>query len=561
MLMLTRLGPALVILLLTGPIAFGLAGTVLPAFGFLPVLGGMELTLRHFRDLFSEPAIFTSASLSLTMGLATAFISLLTVMLFIAGYAGTRAIGRVQHLVSPLLSLPHAAAAFGLAFLIAPSGMLARLISPELTGWQRPPDLLIVNDPMGLAMMAGLIVKEIPFLLLMTLAALPQAPLPQTRMLAASLGYGRMAGFLLGLWPVIYRQIRLPVFAVIAFASSVVDVGIILGPTRPAPLAVRLVEWMDDPDLSMRNLASAGALLQLGVTGLALALWLGLERLGAALCTRMAMHGWRFRRDALIRAAALAAMVLAAAIVLAGLCSLLLWSFAGLWQFPDALPSSFTLRTWMRTLPSILEPLRMTLLAGLLSTPIASLLAILCLMNEDETRRRPGRGALTLLYLPLLIPQVAFVFGLQLFLVYAGMLATLPALVLAHLVFVMPYAYLSLKDPWYAFDRRYDQIAAGLGKGRARRFFSIRLPVMLRAVLTTAAVGFAVSVGLYLPTVLVGAGRLTTVTSEAVALASGGNARVIGAYAFWQMFLPAAGFAVATFMPTLIFRRFRGMQV
>ena len=42
------------------------------------------------------------------------------------------------------------------------------------------------------------------------------------------------------------------------------------------------------------------------------------------------------------------------------------------------------------------------------------------------------------------------------------------------------------------------------------------------SILTAAAVGFAVSVGQYLPTLLIGAGRLPTITTEAVALASGG---------------------------------------
>ena len=67
-----------------------------------------------------------------------------------------------------------------------------------MTGWERPPDLLIVNDPMGLSMIAGLIVKEIPFLLLITLAALPQVDLARSRPLSASLGYGRIAGFVFG---------------------------------------------------------------------------------------------------------------------------------------------------------------------------------------------------------------------------------------------------------------------------------------------------------------------------------------------------------------------------
>src|SRR5690606_3117025 len=103
----------------------------------------------------------------------------LFVMLFVAGWAGTRSFSRVQHLLSPLLSVPHTAAAFGLVFLIAPSGMIARVLSPELTGWTRPPDLLIVNDPLGLSMTAGLVLKEIPFLLLIALAALSQVDLPR----------------------------------------------------------------------------------------------------------------------------------------------------------------------------------------------------------------------------------------------------------------------------------------------------------------------------------------------------------------------------------------------
>ncbi|MGO4831887.1 ABC transporter permease, partial [Rhizobiaceae sp. 2RAB30] len=232
--MLTRLGPPLAIALLAGPILAGLAGTLLPALGYLPSLGGTHLTSDHVAKLLAEPGIFTSAALSLASGLVTTALSVLVVMLFVAAWAGTRAFGRVSHLISPLLSVPHAAAAFGLAFLIAPSGMISRLISPELTGWSRPPDLLIVNDPYGLSMMAGLIVKEIPFLLLIALAAMPQVDVIRTRALTAALGYGRIAGFLYGLWPPLYRQMRLAVFAVIAFASSVVDVSVILGPTTPA---------------------------------------------------------------------------------------------------------------------------------------------------------------------------------------------------------------------------------------------------------------------------------------------------------------------------------------
>ncbi len=559
--MLTRLGPPLAIALLAGPILAGLAGTLLPALGYLPSLGGTHLTSDHVAKLLAEPGIFTSAALSLASGLVSTVVSVLVVMLFVAAWAGTRAFGRVRHLISPLLSVPHAAAAFGLAFLIAPSGMISRLISPELTGWSRPPDVLIVNDPYGLSMTAGLVVKEVPFLLLIALAAMPQLDVTRTRALTAALGYGRIAGFLYGLWPPLYRQMRLAVFAVIAFASSVVDVSVILGPTTPPPLAVRLMGWMNDPDLEMRFVASAGAMLQLLVTGIALLAWIGLERLGAVALDRGALAGIRLRRDGWLRLIAQILMIVPAAAISGGLAVLCLWSIAGLWQFPDALPESFTLAAWAKALPGLGAPLVTTLLVATAATLIAVLLAVLCLIREVETGRTGGRWALVLIYLPLIVPQVAFLFGLQLFIVFSGAVASLPALILAHLVFVLPYVFLSLSDPWHAYDQRYDAISAGLGKSRRTTLLRVRLPMLLPAMLTAAAVGFAVSVGQYLPTVLIGAGRLETITTEAVALASGGNRRIIGVYAFFQMLLPALGFLVATAVPALIFRRRRALRV
>lgn len=558
--MLPRLGPPLTVLLLAGPVLAGLAGTALPAFGYLPALGGTTFSLDPFRQLAAQPGVWQGAATSLTSGLAAACLSLAAVMLFLAGWAGTRTFGRVQHLVSPLLSVPHAAAAFGLAFLVAPSGLAARAVSPWLTGWERPPDLLIVNDPLGLTLIAGLTVKEIPFLFLIALAALTQAPVARTRMLAASLGYGRVAGFLFCTWPAIYRQMRLAVFAVIAFSTSVVDMAMILGPTRPPTLAVQLVGWMNDPDLSRRFLACAGALLQLGVTALALILWTALERAGATLRENLALAGRQMRRDSAVRVLGAGAMIAAAGTVGLGLAALCLWSVAGPWQFPDALPRSLTLRGWESAAQTMPGPLHTTLAAGALSTAIAVALAVLCLLNEDRTGRRAGRGAAALLYLPLIVPQAAFLFGLQLLFLVAGVEAGMPALVLTHLVFVLPYVFLSLSDPWRAFDRRYEQVAAGLGRSRAATLGLIRLPMLARPLLTAAAVGFAVSVGLYLPTLLVGAGRLPTLATEAVALAAGGNRRVIGVWAFVQMALPFLGFAVATLAPALLWRRFRAMR-
>lgn len=75
---------------------------------------------------------------------------------------------------------------------------------------------------------------------------------------------------------------------------------------------------------------------------------------------------------------------------------------------------------------------------------------------------------------------------------------------------------------------------------------------MVAPLLTAFAVGLAVSIGQYLPTQFLGAGRVSTVTTETVALASGGNRRLIGVWALVQAGLPLVGFVVALAVPRWI---------
>lgn len=550
----------LTLCLLFLPITFGLLGTLLPAFGYLPALGHHGLSLQPFRDLASTPGLVTATVLSMATGLVATLISLAVTLVFIAGHAGTPMLSRMQHLLAPLLAVPHAAVAFGVAFLFAPSGFLIRLAAPFL-GIDRPPDVLIPHDPLGFTMIAGLVIKETPFLLLVTLAALPQVELGAARRLAASFGYGRIAGFVYLLWPTLYRQIRFAVYAVIAYTSSVVDVALILGPNLPGTLAVQLVQWMNDPDLDARFLASAGAVLQLGVTLAALLLWFFLERLSAIMMRNARERGWRFERDRLLCRASVLAVGLVGGVVFAGLAILAIWSLAGLWRFPDILPQSFTLRSWMSASPSLGNAVVTTLITGFASTLLAIALTIGCLERELQTGRNVGEKSLLMLYLPLIVPQITFVFGLQLLFIGTGSGDRLAALVLVHLVFVLPYVFLSLADPWRALDRRYEIIATALGRSRISVLLSIRLPMLMRPILTAMAVGFSVSVAQYLPTVLIGEGRLATITTEAVALASGNNRRVIAVYALLQTMLPFLAFTLASLIPAALHSDRQEMKV
>ncbi|WP_188790514.1 ABC transporter permease [Salipiger pallidus] len=542
-----------------GPVIAGLGGTLLPAIGIMPVLGSAEPGLGPVRDLLAWPGLPRAAGLSLFTGLASTALALTLTMLICAGWQGTRAFSWLERVLSPLLSVPHAAAAFGLAFLIAPSGWIARLIAP-VAGWERPPDLLILQDPMGLSLIAGLVVKEMPFLLLMSLAALPALRPAETLVTARSLGHSRTGGWLRTVFPRLYPQLRLPLYAVLAFSMSVVDVAMILGPSTPPTLSVQVLRWMNDPDLAMRLRAAAGAVLQLLLTLGALGMW----RLGELLVAR-AGRAWietgaRGPRDGLLRGVALLAGAVSAGAVVLGLAMLAVWSVAGFWGFPALWPSSLTAQGWTRSGAALAGPAVQTALIAGVSVGTALLLVIACLEAEDHLGLRPGRRALWLLYLPLLVPQIAFLPGLQVLALISGMDGTLGAVIAAHVVFVLPYVFLSLSDPWRRRDPRHARIARALGASPSRVFWRVSLPMMLRPVLTATAVGTAVSVGLFLPTLLLGAGRVPTLTTEAVALASGGSRRVVGVTALAQTAAAFLPFALALAIPALAWRNRKGMQ-
>ncbi len=556
---LVRAAPALTVAAFLLPIVAGLAGTLLPAFGYLPAIGGDALNLDGFRRLAAYPGFATSVAVTLATGLATPVVAVAVALGLCAHAHGRPWQRRLSGWLAPILSTPHSAIAIGLAFLLAPSGWVARLVSPWLTGWTLPPDVATVGDPAGVALVVGLLVKEVPYLVLMIAGALNQVPAREHVAAARALGYAPAQAWIKVVLPQVYPQIRLPVYAVIAYSLSVVDVALILGPTNPPTLAVLAVRWFTDADIRFWFPAAAAATLLCGIVVAVVAAWYGVERVAIRSGRRWIAQGGRDGALALAAGAAAVAFGVLRAAALAALAGMGVWSFATQWRFPDALPQAWSLANWMRRMDGLAGPALVTLAVGVLATAVALVLVVGCLENESRARRRAGPRSLWLLYLPLLVPQVAFLFGAQVLLVRLGFDGALAAVVWAHLVFVLPYLFLSLADPWRAFDPRYARTAAGLGASPVRVLFAVKLPILLKPVLIACAVAFAVSVGQYLATLFAGNGRVATLTTEAVTLAAGADRRVIGAYAIAQAAFPLVAYVAAVAIPALLYANRRGL--
>lgn len=554
-----RMAPALTLAAFVLPIVAGLAGTLLPAFGWLPALGGQALGFGAWQALHQAPGFATALRLSLVTGWAATLLSVLLALAIVAFVHHRPWARRLGEAMAPMLAMPHSALAIGLAFLLLPSGWIARALSPGLTGWDTPPDIATVGHASGWPLVLALLLKEVPYLVLMTLAALNQVPARAQVTVARSLGYGPVQAWFAVVLPQVYAQIRLPIYAVLAFSLSVVDVALILGPGNPPTLAVLAVRWFSDPDTRWVFPAAAAATLLLGLVVASIALWFGAEHLVARWSLVRLQRGVRHRRSAWFGAAASASGAVLLAAALAAMLAMALWSLAAQWRWPDGLPSAWTLANWQRQAGSLWLPALTTLVVAAAATAISLVLVVACLENEARQRRSQRSRSLWLLYLPLLVPQVAFLFGLQVLLVRLGADGRLAAVIWVHLVFVLPYLFLSLADPWRAFDERYTRAALSLGATPWRAFWRIKLPLLLRPLLLSAAVAFAVSVGQYLPTLFAGAGRVATLTTEAVTLAGGADRRVIGTWALLQAAFPLLLYGLAAATPRWLFRHRQGM--
>jgi putative thiamine transport system permease protein len=172
-----KFSPRFLLALLILPVLGGLISVLLPAFGWAPALSQYSFNLQGFSDLWSTPSIAKMMTLSVVTGLVSTLLAFVITLMILASFFNSPWLNRIQHLLSPILVIPHAAAAIAVGFLIAPSGMFSRLLSPWLTGWESAPSGIIQHDAYGISIILCLTLKELPFFLLMALGVLAQPEL------------------------------------------------------------------------------------------------------------------------------------------------------------------------------------------------------------------------------------------------------------------------------------------------------------------------------------------------------------------------------------------------
>ena len=458
--------PSTLLLLLGVPLLWALASVAASAFD-----------ASAWQGFIADPQTPKALLLTLWTGLASTLLSMgLAAWLLSRTFPGPLW-ARLVRVLGPLLAVPHAAFAIGLAALIAPSGWLLRLASPWATGFTSPPAWATTQDPLGLGLIAVLVAKEVPFLLWAAATQLQRADESQrlTRELtvACTMGYTLQRAWWRVLWPQLWPRLRWPMLAVLAYSLTVVDVALVIGPTSPPTLSVLAWRWLLDADLARNAQGAVAAWWLAAVLALASAL---LWRAGSLSVWRKRWtNGERGRSTSHKTQTPAKPMTAGALLALPGLyltvmLALAVGSVSGVWAFPALWPQTLTTGAWASVWASV-GTVGTTLTLALASSAAALVWSVAWLEcappRWDALARR-------FIYLPLVLPAVLWVSGVHAVTLRTGLDATWVGLWLAHTLATVPYVLIALSPAYLGFDARYWHISASLGKRRSTFLMQVK---------------------------------------------------------------------------------------
>ena len=160
----------------------------------------------------------------------------------------------------------------------------------------------------------------------------------------------------------------------------------------------------------------------------------------------------------------------------------------------------------------LLDSARNSLLVGLITTVIATIIGTTTAIAMERYRFRFKTVFDANLYLPIVIPEIVMGISLLLFFNQAlfpflqstiGLrLSTgLPTITLAHIAFDIPFVYVIVRARLADFDRSLEEAAQDLGADEWKTFQRITLPLLMPGIIGGALLAFTLSLDDYLITV------------------------------------------------------------
>lgn len=520
--------------------------SVLPIIGVLVGLWPPEhITFADIESFLGYQGLSTSVFMTLFSAIFSTLLSLYIAFMVYSQYHLSRRLQSLEKYLAPLLSLPHLAIALGLVFLFSDGSVFF-----VDSGLPRK----------GLStLILAIVIKEVPFFLLIFSAIGRQLPIKYWLLQGNALGYQDYRCWWLLVFPALLKQSRLALLAATAYTLSMVDVSLLVGPNIPELFAVSVYRWQTSFANGDQALAFLANALLLILLALSVCILYAHEKLAYAACQSLATQGSRFYMG-IINPVFKAWLPMLGILTAMMVVVFALWSFGfnlhrvsfnSFNSFDGFTATQLSTRLWQDEWLFFALPLQNSLLIGLLAGMFGVALALLAL----ELQRQKGKYWPDYYWLlAIILPQLSMVLGWQILHIWLQGGYHSGWVIVSHLPFTFAYAYLVLKGPFQSVEPRYELLATSFGYSSWQSWWQVRFRLLLPAIFTAFAIAFSVSIAQYIPTLMMGAGRVTTITTEAVAIASGSQQDLIALYVLLQSILPFMAF----FLAAILARRFRG---
>lgn len=157
--------------------------------------------------------------------------------------------------------------------------------------------------------------------------------------------------------------------------------------------------------------------------------------------------------------------------------------------------SGFSLR-WYGELfqdDAMMLALRNSLVVAVVSTIISTVFGTLVSLAMERHRFFGKLAFDALLYLPIIIPDIAMAVMLLLFFVMSKITLSLTTIIISHVAFNISFVAIVVRARLVGFDRSLEDAAQDLGANEIQTFWHVTLPLLMPAILGGALLAFTLS--------------------------------------------------------------------
>ncbi|MFL0245668.1 ABC transporter permease [Candidatus Clostridium stratigraminis] len=203
------------------------------------------------------------------------------------------------------------------------------------------------------------------------------------------------------------------------------------------------------------------------------------------------------------------------------------------YRWPAVFPSEFSIRAIKYVFyenTNTYEAVINTLVIGISVIIIDFILAIPAAMSLERYEFKGKTVMKMLLFAPIIVPPFTAIMGMYTIFIKLGLTESILGVILAHILPTLPYMIKAMMVSFNTLNTNLEDQASILGASSTKRFYYIILPHLLPSILAGASLTFLISASQYFLTLLVGGGKVATLTILMIPFINGGDKAIGSVY-------------------------------